>query len=80
MNNLEPIYNKEMKQIKNVVEEIKQKQENLISTVEKNHKINMKKFQKLHEFNEIEDMTNNIFETRIARIEKLLEDINSKIA
>lgn len=52
----------------------------LVVVVEKNHKTNMKKLQKLQEYNEISDMTNTVFETRISRIEKLLDDIYSKIA
>ena len=40
----------------------------------------MKKLQKLQEYNEISDMTNTVFEMRISKIEKLLDDIYSKIA
>ena len=71
---------KEIQQIKEAVNEIKYNQEKTIQLVEKNHKTNMKKLQKLQEFNEISDMTNTVFETRISRIEKLLDDIYSKIA
>lgn len=77
---LEQINSKEIKQIKEVVNEIKYNQEKTIQIIEKNHKTNMKKFSKLQEYNEISDMTNTIFEDRISRIEKLLDDICSKIA
>ncbi len=77
---LEQINSKEIKQIKEVVDEIKYNQEKTIQIIEKNHKTNMKKFSKLQEYNEISDMTNTIFEDRISRIEKLLDDICSKIA
>ena len=40
-----------------------------------NHKVNMQKFSKLIEYNEIADMTNTIFEKRIASMEKLLYDV-----
>lgn len=77
---LEQVNGKEIKQIKEVVDEIKYNQEKTIQIIEKNHKTNMKKFSKLQEYNEISDMTNTIFENRISRIEKLLDDIYSKIA
>lgn len=77
---LEQINSKEIKQIKEVVDEIKYNQEKTIQIIERNHKTNMKKFSKLQEYNEISDMTNTIFENRISRIEKLLDDICSKIA
>ncbi len=74
------IENNKICQMKEVVEEIKYNQEKTIQIIEKNHKTNMKKLQKLQEFNEISDMTNTVFENRISRIEKLLDDIYSKIA
>lgn len=77
---LEQVNGKEIKQIKEVVDEIKYNQEKTIQIIEKNHKTNMKKFSKLQEYNKISDMTNTIFENRISRIEKLLDDIYSKIA
>jgi len=80
MNFSEAIGSKEINQIKEAIEEIKYSQEKTIQIVEKNHKTNMKKLQKLQEYNEISDMTNTVFETRISRIEKLLDDIYSKIA
>lgn len=79
MNLLEENYN-DIKQIKEVINEIKYNQQKTIQIVEKNHKTNMKKIEKLQEFNEINDMTNTVFEERILRIEKLLDDIYSKIA
>lgn len=77
---LKQINSKEIKQIKEIVDEIKYNQEKTIQIIEKNHKTNMKKFSKLQEYNEISDMINTIFEDRISRIEKLLDDICSKIA
>ncbi|CDA17033.1 MAG: hypothetical protein U0O04_06575 [Clostridia bacterium] len=79
MNLLEENYN-DIKQIKEVINEIKYNQQKTIQIVEKNHKTNMKKIEKLQEFNEINDMTNTVFEERLLRIEKLLDDIYSKIA
>ena len=79
MSLLEENYN-DIKQIKEVINEIKYNQQKTIQIVEKNHKTNMKKIEKLQEFNEINDMTNTVFEERLLRIEKLLDDIYSKIA
>ena len=79
MNLLEENYN-DIKQIKEVINEIKYNQQKTIQIVEKNHKTNMKKIEKLQEFNQINDMTNTVFEERLLRIEKLLDDIYSKIA
>ena len=79
MNLLEENYN-DIKQIKELINEIKYNQQKTIQIVEKNHKTNMKKIEKLQEFNEINDMTNTVFEERLLRIEKLLDDIYSKIA
>ena len=50
MNLLEENYN-DIKQIKEVINEIKYNQQKTIQIVEKNHKTNMKKIEKLQEFN-----------------------------
>ena len=62
-------------QINEVLNEIKNEQINIKKMVEENHKVNMKKFSKLIEYNEISDMTNQIFEKRISSIEKLLYEV-----
>ena len=62
-------------QINELLNEIKEEQTNMQRTIEKNHKVNMQKFNRLIEFNEICDMTNTIFEKRISSIEKLLYDV-----
>lgn len=62
-------------QINEVLNEIKNEQINVRKMVEQNHKVNMKKFSKLLEYNEISDMTNQVFEKRISSIEKLLYEI-----
>lgn len=58
-----------------VLNEIKNEQINQRKMMEQNHKVNMKKFSKLLEFNEICDMTNQVFERRISSIEKLLYEV-----
>ena len=62
-------------QINEVLNVIKNEQINVRKMVEQNHKVNMKKFSKLLEYNEISDMTNQVFEKRISSIEKLLYEI-----
>ena len=62
-------------QINELLNEIKNEQKNMKETIANNHKVNMQKFSKLLEFNEICDMTNTIFEKRLLSIEKLLYDV-----
>ena len=65
-------------QINELLIEIKDEQKNMQKTIENNHKVNMQKFSKLLEYNKIADMTNTVFERRIARIESLLCDVLKK--
>jgi len=62
-------------EINELLYEIKKEQTDVKKTIENNHKINMKKFSKIIEFNEICDMTNQVFEKRISSIEKLLYEV-----
>lgn len=64
-----------IEQINELLEVIKNEQINMKKIVEENHKVNMKKFTKLIEYNEISDMTNQVFEKRISSIEKLLYEV-----
>lgn len=65
-------------EIEGILNEIKNEQTKISNNVEKNHKINMQKFSKLIEFNEICDMTNQIFERRLSAIEGKLNSIIEK--
>lgn len=65
-------------EINEVLNEIRNEQINQRKMVEQNHKVNMQKFAKLLEYNEISDMTNQIFEKRISNIEKLLYEVFKK--
>ena len=58
-----------------VLYEIKQEQKNVKKMTEQNHKVNMQKFSKLIEYDEICDMTNKVFERRISSIEALLYEV-----
>lgn len=62
-------------QINEVLKEIKNEQVNMKKMIEQKHKVNMQKFSKLIEYDEICDMTNQVFEKRISSIEKLLYDV-----
>lgn len=70
----------EMKQIKEAINDVNINQINTVKIIVNNHKTYMKNFQKLQEYNKINDMTNAIFEMRISRIEDLLNNIFEKIA
>ena len=62
-------------QINELLVEIKNEQKNMKKTLESNHKVNMQKFSKLLEYNEICDMRNTLFEKRLSSIEKLLYEV-----
>ena len=62
-------------QINGLLTEIKHEQQNMQKQMIDNHKVNMQKFAKLIEYNKIADMTNTVFEKRIASIEKLLYEV-----
>ena len=56
--------------INEIVNEINNKQTELIELLHKNHITYMKKLDKLQEFNKISDMTNQVFERRLTEIER----------
>lgn len=62
-------------QINGLLTEIKHEQKNMQKQMIDNHKVNMQKFAKLIEYNKIADMTNTVFEKRIASIERLLYEV-----
>lgn len=67
-------------QINEALKEVKDIQKYLVIMENRNNKILMKKIDKLQEFNEISDMTNQVFETRISNIETSLEQLISKLS
>ena len=70
----------EITKIKEIVEELTYRQAIILKVIQNNHKITMRKLEKLQEYNEIEDMVNQVFESRITNIEEFLQDLDSKIA
>lgn len=65
-------------EINELLLEIRTEQKNMEKIIEKYHKVNMQKFSKLLEYNEIADMTNTVFEKRLSRIESVLCSIIKK--
>ena len=61
-----------------LLNELKNEQIEITKNIEKNHKVNMQKFSKLIEFDEICDMTNQVFERRLSAIESKLNSIIEK--
>ena len=62
-----------------VLKSIQMRQEEELKIIQKNHATNMKKISKLQEFNQISDMTNQIFELRIAGIEQGIKQLNAAL-
>lgn len=61
-------------QIQELLNELKNEQNNIVKNLNKHHSVTMQKLQKLKEFDEIADMTNQVFERRISNIEKMLKE------
>ena len=62
-------------QINELLVEIKNEQTKMQKQITNSHKVNMQKFSKLLEYNKIADMTNTVFEKRIASIESLFYEV-----
>ena len=77
-NNADLTLNQLITEINVLLNELKKEQIEMSKKVENNHKVNMQKFSKLIEFNEICDMTNQIFERRLYAIENKLNSIIEK--
>ena len=73
------ILEKQIEELNKTVEEIQYNQTEEIMILHKNHTINMKKLDKLQEYNKIADMTNQIFEMRLSGIEQAIKELNKII-
>ena len=62
-----------------ILKTIQMNQQNELTNIQKNHATNMKRISKLQEYNQIADMTNQIFEIRIKGIEEALKQLNSSL-
>ena len=67
-----PKANNQIEEINVVLNELKDGQELLSNQSQKNFKEIMKKLMKIQEYNEISDMTNQVFEMRLSNIEDFL--------
>ena len=62
----------QIEEIKVLLNELKKEQEVLSETTQKNFEVVFKKLMKIQEYNEISDMTNQVFEMRLSNIEDFL--------
>ena len=62
-----------------LLKNIQSNQQNELITIQKNHATNMQRINKLQEYNQIADMTNQIFEIRITNIEEALKQLNNTL-
>lgn len=67
-----PLTNDQIEEIKVLLNEVKEEQEGLSEQTQKNFKVTMQKLMKMQEYNEISDMTNQVFEMRLSNIEDFL--------
>lgn len=67
-----PLTNNQIEKINVLLNELKNEQENLSEQTQKNFKVIMQKLMKMQEYNEISDMTNQVFEMRLSNIEDFL--------
>ena len=67
-----PLTNNQIEEINELLNELKNEQVNLSEQTQKNFKVIMQKLMKIQEYNEISDMTNQVFELRLSNIEDFL--------
>lgn len=67
-----PLTNDQIEEIKVLLNIVKEEQEGLSEQTQKNFKVIMQKLMKMQEYNEISDMTNQVFEMRLSNIEDFL--------
>ena len=61
--------------IQELLYELKNEQDDILTKLDKHHKATMQQLHVLREFDQISDMTNQIFEKRISNIENALQKI-----
>ena len=69
----------QIEEIQVAINEIKEDEKNILELLQKNHGVNMKKLMKLQEYNQIDDMTNQVFEMRLSNIENFLYKIENRL-
>ena len=66
--------------INEILNELKNTQEDELKIIRNNHVTHMKKLDKLQEYNKIADITNQVFEKRLCSIENSIKQINKTIS
>ncbi|NLC87550.1 MAG: hypothetical protein GX682_02050 [Clostridiaceae bacterium] len=74
-----PMANDQIEEIKEILKEVKNEQQNLSNQTQKNFEIIVRKLMKMQEYNEISDMTNQVFEMRLSNIEDFLFQLDKYI-
>lgn len=69
----------QLEEIYVILKTIQLNQENQAVVNQKNNAASMKKLSKIQEFNQIADMTNQIFEIRITGIEESVKNISNEV-
>lgn len=70
---------KQIEEMNVTLKELQYNQTEELILLQKNHTTNMKKLNKLQEYNKISDMTNQVFERRLSGIEQALIKLNKTL-
>ena len=70
----------QIKIINEILNELKNTQEDELKIIRNNHVTYMKKLDKLQEYNKIADITNQVFEKRLCNIDNAIKQINKTIS
>ncbi len=82
MNTSEPVtktLEEQIEEINKTLKELQNNQREQTTLLQKNHAVNMKKLDKIHEYNKISDMTNQLFEKRLLLIENAIMNLNDTL-
>ena len=82
MNTSEPYaktLEEQIEEIKETLKELQNGQKDQTILLQKNHAVNMKKLDKIQEYNKISDMTNQLFEKRLLLIENAIMKLNNTL-
>ena len=70
---------KQIEEMNQTLKELQYNQTEELILLQKNHTTNMKKLDKLQEYNKIADMTNQVFERRLSGIEQPLKQLSKTL-
>ena len=70
---------KQIEEMNETLKELQYNQTEELILLQKNHATNMKKLNKIQEYNKISDMTNQVFERRLSGIEQALKQLNKTL-